>query len=187
MLSVKKEGPTVCIRLHRMFLSAGDNVLHDVAAFIKHRNRSTPLLREFIRQNTHRIKEAPRKKQSLRQKGRYHDLGVIYDTLHSSYFGSSLSSSITWGHGRSRNRVKKRTLGSYSRQTNTIRINPVLDRKTVPAYFVEFVVFHEMLHADMAVHERNGRRQIHSKPFRRREKLFRYYDMAMAWEKKKWF
>jgi predicted metal-dependent hydrolase len=76
----------------------------------------------------------------------------------------------------------KRTLGSYSQRTNTIRINPVLDRKTVPAYFIEFIVYHEMLHADMGVGRINGRRSVHSSGFRIREKLFKKYEQALAWE-----
>ncbi len=77
----------------------------------------------------------------------------------------------------------KRTLGSYCLRTNTIRINPVLDRKTVPDYFIGFIVYHEMLHADMGVCRINGRRSVHSSEFRKRERMFKEYEKALAWEK----
>ncbi len=187
ILSVKDRGGTVFIRLHRMFLCAGEEVLHEIAAFLRRRKGPTPLLRGFLSQNTHRIREARPRKRTLRPRGNHHDLGAIYDSLNAEYFGSSLSCTLTWGTKGPGHAVRKRTLGSYSRHTNTIRINPVLDRKAVPRYFVEFVVFHEMLHSDTAIHEKNGRRQVHSKQFRQREKLFRHYDRALAWEKGKGF
>ena len=37
-------------------------------------------------------------------------------------------------------------LGVYDHQTREIRIHPALDRPEVPRFFVEFIVFHEMLH-----------------------------------------
>jgi len=54
----------------------------------------------------------------------------------------------------------------------------------VPRYFIEFVVYHEMLHADMGTEEHEGRRSIHSREFRKRERLFEDYERAMAWERK---
>ncbi len=62
------------------------------------------------------------------------------------------------------------------------RINPILDNERVPYYFIEFVVYHEMLHAHIRVQKKNGRRSVHSKEFRDREKMFRDYEDAMAWE-----
>jgi hypothetical protein len=63
-------------------------------------------------------------------------------------------------------------------------MNPLLDRRTVPRFFVEFIVYHEMLHADIGVETRNGRRRVHTWEFRRRERLFREYARAISWEKK---
>ena len=66
-----------------------------------------------------------------------------------------------------------------------IRINPVLDRKTVPRYFVAFIVYHEMLHASLGALLKGTRRNVHSREFRKREKLFKDYENAMAWERGK--
>ena len=76
-------------------------------------------------------------------------------------------------------------MGSYNAETSTIRINPLLDKKTVPAYFLEFVVYHEMLHAYLGIKTRNGRRSIHSREFRLHEKKFRHYAKAMEWERQR--
>ena len=187
MLSMREKRGIVFLRLHRMFLDAGDDVLLEIAAFIRRRKSATPLFRKFLKQNTHRIKRVLPRKSALRPQGTYHDLSEIYASLNSEYFDSRLSCAITWGTRNPGYAVRKRTLGSYSRYTNTIRINPVLDGRTVPGYFLQFVVFHEMLHADTAIPEKNGRRQVHSGLFKQREKLFRHHERARAWEKRKGF
>ena len=91
---------------------------------------------------------------------------------------------ITWGKKNPKWSVRKRMLGSFCRNTNTIRINPVLDKKTIPQYIINFVIYHEMLHSVIPVEKKNGRRLIHTAEFRRREQLFKDYKKAAAWEKR---
>jgi predicted metal-dependent hydrolase len=185
MVSVVKKGDSIAVRLHRMFLSAGTDVMEELARFIKIRKGETPLLRNFVRDNSAAIRERIPRRMTVTTKGKHHDLRQIYDSINGEYFDGRVTTPVTWGSGSPKYAVRKRTLGSYSRHTNTLRINHVLDRKTVPRYFVEFVLYHEMLHADMGIRERSGRRMMHSKEFRRRERLFRHYERAMAWEKKR--
>jgi predicted metal-dependent hydrolase len=80
--------------------------------------------------------------------------------------------------------VKKRILGSFSSHTNTIWINPMLDRKNIPGFYVRYIVFHEMLHSIIKEEAKNGRRSPHSRAFRQRERQFGEYERAMEWEKK---
>ena len=185
MLSVGRKGNTISVRLHRIFLDAPRDVVEEIAVFIKKKKGRTPLLRRFIKENTNRLRNAPPKKVKIITKGKYHNLSEIYASLNREYFQENLSCIITWGTGKAGCAVRKRTLGSYSRHADTIRINSVLDRKHVPRYFIEFVVYHEMVHADMAPAERNGRNIVHSREFRGREKQFREYERAMHWEKKR--
>jgi predicted metal-dependent hydrolase len=185
MLSVRKKGNTISVRLHRIFLDARYDVIEEIGGFIKKRKGSTPLLRRFVKENISRLKNAPPKRVKINTQGKYHHLGEIYDSLNREYFREKLSCPITWGTGRARYAVRKRTLGSYSRHANIIRINTILDRKYVPRYFIEFVVFHEMLHADMDPAKKNGRNIVHSREFKCREKHFRDYERAIRWERKK--
>jgi len=185
MLSVRKKGNTLSVRLHRIFLDARHDVIEEIAEFIKKRKGSTPLLRRFIKENTNRLKNAPQKRVKINTQGNYHNLAEIYDSLNREYFQEELSCPITWGTGKARYAVRKRTLGSYSRHANIIRINSSLDRKHVPRYFIEFVVYHEMLHADMDPAKKNGRNIVHSREFRGREKQFRDYERALKWEREK--
>ena len=65
-----------------------------------------------------------------------------------------------------------------------IRIHPVLDRRDVPLYFLESVVYHEMLHHHMGgVPDSAGRTVYHSRSFREAEARYPRHREALAWEK----
>jgi hypothetical protein len=184
MLSFCRNGKGICVRLQRIFLAAGMDVISEIAQFIKRGGGDTPLVRKFLRERAFPVVERNRKSRGIKIQGACHNLQDVYDRINREYFGGRVSCLITWGAKSQRRSVKKRTLGSYSRLTNTIRINPVLDRKAGPLYVLEFILYHEMLHADMGVTRRNGRRSVHSREFRTRERLFSQYDKATTWEKR---
>jgi hypothetical protein len=185
MLSIRKKAEGMEVRLHRMFLHAGPDICLEVAQLIKKGRCNRQLVRSFISQNRYLLRQRSRVTAPAFFAGQHFCLKTIYESLNSEYFGGTVSASITWGRSSSRNRVKLRTLGSYNVEANTIRINPLLDKKTVPAYFLEFIVYHEMLHAFLGIKNRNGRRSIHSKEFRLEEKKFRHYEKVLEWEKKR--
>lgn len=184
MLSLRKKETTFLVRLHRIFLSAGKEVLDEITEFIKDKKIKTPHIRNFINQNTHLLKIKPQKKITLRHQGRYYNLLCIYNSLNEEYFGGENSASITWGNVSYRHKARKRTLGSCNIHSNMIRINPVLDTKRVPQYFLELVVYHEMLHSAIGIAVKGTRRTVHSKEFRACEKKFKHYEKALAWERK---
>ena len=185
MLSVRKKAERITVRLHKMFLHAGTEVCLEVADFIKKGRSDRQSIRSFISQNRHLLKQKSPVDLTPRVPGEHYCLQAIYDSLNSEYFDGTISASITWGRSSSQKRVRMRTMGSYNAGTGTIRINPHLDKKTVPAYFLEFVVYHEMLHAYLGIKTRNGRRSIHSREFRLQEKKFRHYAKAMEWERQR--
>jgi predicted metal-dependent hydrolase len=186
MLSIRKKDDSVTVRMHRMFLTAGEEVIREIAGFIKKRKGQTPLIRQFIRAHRALLKKSERKGRpsSLCEQGRMYHLREIFDSLNNEYFEGGISAAIGWGKRNSRRAVRKRTLGSYCSTANTIRINPVLDRRTIPHYFIRFVVYHEMLHSAVKEERKNGRRAMHTPEFRRREKLYKDYDKAIAWERR---
>ena len=65
-----------------------------------------------------------------------------------------------------------------------IRIHPTLDRQEVPEFYVAAVVFHEMLHQMVPAVEVNGRRVVHGREFRRRERAYPDHARAKAWEER---
>ncbi len=185
VLSFKGDRKSVALRLHRMFLSADYAVLDELAEFLKNKRKKTPLIRQFIRDNTHSIKRKPPNKISIQSQGKHYDLLTMYDSVNEEYFAGKVSADITWGSMKPRRAAARRTLGSYSSLSNTIRINPLLDSKRVPGYFLELIVYHEMLHAAIGIDNGAKRRSLHSKEFKRREKMFKHYDRAIEWERKR--
>ena len=185
MLSARMSDGILRVRMHRMFLNADSGVIGEIVSFLQNKRSGMPLFRGFIRDNREqRANKAP-KRVMIRTAGTCHDLVDLYREINEKYFGHAINAAITWGTHRPRLSVRKRTLGSYSERSDMIRINPVLDRRTVPRYYVAFVVYHEMLHAEMGTPLRGKRRSIHSREFRKREKAFTEYDLAVAWEKSK--
>ena len=185
MLSCRISDGVLLVRLHRMFLSADSQVIGEIVSYLHKRKGAMPHFRSFLRANREDLRGKRVKKVNLRTGGRHHDLAELYDEINRAYFGNKVTAAITWGSRSPRSAVRKRTVGSYSERSNTIRINPVLDRKDVPACYVAFIVYHEMLHADMGMTMRGKRRSVHPREFRRREKLFQEYEKAMSWEGRK--
>lgn len=184
VLSVRARDKAVFIRLHRVFLEAPAGVISEIADFIARRRASTPLVNGYLRRNSSFFKRrVPEGK--LNPRGVHYDLKEIFESVNKEYFDGAVAASITWGRGGRRRCARRRTLGSYSFLTGTIRINPALDSPAVPAYFIAFIVYHEMLHASMGVADGPGRRTVHSKEFRRRERLFKDFELADSWERGK--
>lgn len=185
MLSIRhKKRNTILVRLHWMFLHADNDVIREIAAFIKNKNSKTPSITRFIQENRKRIRKRSPKPLKINAQGKYHNLNEIFDSLNKGYFDDRVKAVITWGKRLSRWYSGKRTLGSYDESKNIIRINPVLDKRSVPKYFVEFIVYHEMIHADIDSNKDKGRNVIHTKEFKRREKLYQYYEKSILWENK---
>jgi hypothetical protein len=185
MISARARDGVLRVRLHRIFLQSDAGLLDEIAAFIRGKKSKTPLIRAFIKRHRGALKSGKTRRTRLDPKGRHHDLSRLAGEVNVGYFEGRITAGITWGTRRNRRAVRLRTLGSYCSHTDTIRINPVLDKRSVPSYFIEFILYHEMLHADMGCEENGGRRSIHSAEFRRRERLFREYGRALLWEKEK--
>lgn len=186
MLSIKTKGNSISVRIHWMFLNADDDVIREIADLIKARKGRTQLIRKFISGNRTflRNKERYSRPLSNHTQGRFYNLREIFDALNSEYFRGRIIASISWGKRNSRRALRNRTLGSYCGHTNTIRINPVLDRRNVPRYFIKYVIYHEMLHGVVKEEKKNGRRSVHTAEFRKRERLFKDYEKAISWERR---
>lgn len=114
---------------------------------------------------------APRQ---LLTRGRVHDLAVIRDRVNQDFFQGRLACRIGWGaRGRRQRRARTRSIryGSYVKSQDLVRINPLLDDPRVPAGFVTYIVFHEMLHA-VVPSESGVRRRHHHAVYRRLEERF---------------
>jgi hypothetical protein len=167
-----------------MFLQAETEVLDAIAGFISGEKESRLLIRDYITRHCPSPVRRRAVSPVMRPRGAFHCLADIFSRLNRKYFDGRIGAGITWGRNHCRKRPRRMTLGSYCSATNIIRISPLLDRRSVPSYFVEFIVYHEMLHADLPAAPEKGRRRLHPKEFRFRERQFAAYEKAIAWERR---
>ena len=127
-----------------------------------------------IRRKTEATRRKRGRKHLREARGRHFDLAEILEELKRRFFQNGLPPlRVGWTLRRSRT-----ILGHYDSAHRTISISRWLDSPRVPRYLVEYLVYHEMLHAIYPV-ERNGhRRVVHSRRFRAAEKKFPKYDQA---------
>lgn len=70
--------------------------------------------------------------------------------------------------------------GHYDFTTDEIQISPMLDTPDVPAFVVDFVMYHELLHKRFGLRWSNGRGAAHTPVFRREERRFERFNEAEA-------
>ncbi|MGC4087460.1 MAG: hypothetical protein QM756_06135 [Polyangiaceae bacterium] len=177
------------VRVHMMFLGAPDRVRDALVAYVVHSDQgASQIVGDYIDQNLHRIRASRPVPGPLKTQGEVHDLVAILGDLNAEYFGGALSDVlVTWTRrtkrapGRARKSIK---LGTYSAVERLVRIHPVLDKPWVPRYFVAFIVYHELLHHVVPAQRVGRRTLLHSPEFCSREREFRHYERAMAWERK---
>jgi hypothetical protein len=177
---------TLHARVHHMFLDAPGHVVDALVRYVTRGERdASAILGDYIDANGFRL--ARRKRNaSLVTRGRHHDLLAIYGKVNDRYFEGEMNALITWGKKPNTKAARRRTikLGSYSAVDRLIRVHPALDQKWVPRYFVAYVVYHEMLHHVIPGSRGLGRVNLHPPEFKEREREFRHFERALAWEKK---
>ncbi len=191
IVSARDASGVLDVRIQRCFASAPDETLADVAIFLtagkRSRARSLALagIREYFAAHGPRPSARRRRRLVLRPVGQTLDLRELRDEINLEYFSGEIDVHITWGRASSRRRRRRKSfsvrLGTYDDQDKVVRIHRCLDRPDVPRYVVESVVYHEMLHAAMPPVVQNGRRRIHTPEFRRRERMFPFFQRAERW------
>jgi hypothetical protein len=186
MISFRKRGRAISIRAHAMFQEAPDAVLEAMAAFVSLKEMpksQAKLLDDWIERHRDDLTEARAQSMRLQPTGEVHDLIALYQRLNEQYFDGRIEAQITWSRSARKLRRSTIRMGTYSHDLRLIRIHPALDQEFVPDFFVEFVVFHEMLHQ---VHHRTDsgceRRAVHTPEFRSDERRYRRYREARSWE-----
>jgi hypothetical protein len=185
MVSFRRAPSSLRLRVHHMFLDAPEKVVCAIADYAG-RGQATAgrLLDEYIKVRQPLIrKERNAAGAELVTRGRCFDLQQIFDQLNARYFQGGIRAHIGWGRMPGKRRRRSIRLGVYDHQTREIRVHPALDRPEVPRFFVEFIVFHEMLHQLFPSTEASARKVHHSQAFRDREKAFPQYEASIRWER----
>lgn len=109
-------------------------------------------------------------------RGATYDLEEVFQRVNNRYFRGRMAKPIlTW------NRIITRAkYGHYIPATDTVMISIALDTKEVPAYVIDHVMHHELLHKNLGTKVVNSRRLAHTPEFRAEERKFKHYQQAKA-------
>ncbi len=121
---------------------------------------------------------------NLEHEGRCFDLRAIFDGLNALHFRGRLRGyKVVWGRRRKKLPKEYFVFGTIQEEDRVIRINPRLDQKFVPLWFLKYVLYHEMLHSVVPDEvDSSGRRRVHTEEFDRRERAYPGYRRARRWE-----
>ena len=177
------------VRLSDIFRDAPDNVQRALAYILvaKLLHRRTPQMHERVYRayatspHVLRAADLARRQRGRKQvstaRGDYHNLDRLFARINHRYFDDALSKpTLTWSKRRTR-----RILGHHDPVYDTIVISKTLDAADVPEWFVEYILFHEMLHIKHPARLVNGRRMYHTRAFRAEEERYPLYQEAQAW------
>jgi len=183
MISFRRQPPLLKIRAHHMFLEATPEIVASIADYAgRGKAAAGAALDDFIARQQEKIRSHPLRPSLLEHRGQCFDLKEIFDRVNAEHFDGSIVARIGWGRNTGRRRRRSIRLGVYDHKSKEIRIHPALDRPDVPRFFVEFIVFHEMLHQVFPSTRDTGRHVHHSRAFRAKERAFPKYQAAMDWE-----
>ena len=190
---------TIRLRSGRLYVRLSDickdssSTIHRALAFIlvaKLLSKRVPVAHERVyreftsRPEVQRASDLARRGRGRKMlsspQGRVYDLDRMFSRLNRRFFQGELEKpTITWSQRRTR-----RILGHHDRVYETITISKSLDSLDVPEWFVEYILYHEMLHIKHPARLVNGRRYYHTGAFRADERRFPYYDDAQRWLEK---
>ncbi len=178
------------VRLQRIFLDSPPEVLEELGDLLAGRETRRGAVRAFVdrrfREEPPAAERAParRRPSPARQAPAHHDIAGMAARLNETYLGNRSRAGVVWGR---RNKTRSRRsirFGCFDPARNLIIMNRKLDRPDIPAYFVEFILFHEMLHEVLGIDSRpDGRRDIHGKLFKLMESTYPDYDKAQRFER----
>jgi predicted metal-dependent hydrolase len=133
-----------------------------------------------IVRKAHLVRQMRGRKMLRSPRGHFYDLDAIFEQLNTRFFyGLMARPRMSWSQTKTR-----RILGHYDPAHNAIIISRVFDHPVVPAYVLEYIVYHEMLHLKHPVKLRGSRRCVHSADFQAEERLFPHMAQANAFLKR---
>lgn len=158
-----------CLRAHRWT---------DLRRLIANYQERTPQCKE-ISLHFQNIKTNPVHKDQPH--GKYYDLEEVFNNCNRRLFGGKMPRPrvLHWSA-----KVNHSTMGSYNINEDILMVNKGLDRGDVPAYVLDFVMYHELLHKALGIRNSGTRRMAHTREFREFEKRHPDYERAEAFIQK---
>jgi predicted metal-dependent hydrolase len=186
--TIRLRNGKLLVRLSDLLEGAPDTVLRAIAHILLAKMYRQPIDRgqaaryrkyvashEIVRK-IHLVRQMRGRKRLRSARGRFYDLDAIFEELNTRFFHGLLARPrMSWSQTKTR-----RILGHFDPAHNTIIISRLFDHPAVPAFVLEYIVYHEMLHLKHPVRLRGSRRCVHSAEFHAEEKLFPHMAEANA-------
>jgi hypothetical protein len=116
----------------------------------------------------------------LPPKGRHVDLEPILRRVNATRFATPVAARIGWSEEPARSLMGRYERGSPA---GLVVINRLLDSPNAPRWYLEFLVYHELLHAVIPPRPGSTRLLIHPPEFRRMERLHEHHSRARQFER----
>ena len=186
--TIRSRDSKILVRLSDLLQDAPEEVLRSVVSMLvckllglKVSARDRSCYRDFVnrpafRDLARRTRAARGGKRLTSPAGRVFDLRRLFAELNDTYFCNQCSvQHLSWS-----SKPTRKTLGHYDESHDTIVLSRSLDDKRVPAFVVEYVLYHEMLHAFLGDEATKSGRSIHHKRFRAAEQSYPRYREAKS-------
>jgi predicted metal-dependent hydrolase len=142
------------------------------------------IIDSYIRLHSRGIQaEKKRKAMVLSSRGKVYDLKKILKELGEKYGLPTRGFKITWTNSRLRRGQQSVRLGSFIRDDRLIRVHPALDDPKIPKYFVEYIIYHELVHSQVKPEYHRHRINFHPADYYELEKKFEHYEKAREFER----
>ncbi len=190
--TIRLRGERVLVRLSDLLEGAPEAVLRAIAHILLAKLYRKPIdaarntryrrhvSSKALSEKAHLVRQMRGRKVIETAHGAVYDLDAIFEELNLRFFHGLLARpQMTWSRDHARN-----SLGHWDPAHNAIVVSRVFDSARVPRFAVEYIVYHECLHLLYPVKVKNGRRCVHPKVLRDREKTgFPDYQRALAFLK----
>lgn len=190
MVSAKNRADgSVDVRLQRIFLEADDAVIDEIARLLCGKRSDKAALRRFIDTSFRDSSDSVRPVRSPSvdadaQNYANHDIQAYADRLNALYLKGRSTAQVRWGRRSTRRSTRSIRFACYDPERNVIIMNRKMDSDQIPDYFVEYVLFHEMLHEVLGIGNRpDGKRDIHGRLFKLMESTYPDFEKARRFEK----
>lgn len=188
MVSRSETGETTHLRLHHLFSRAPAPLLRDLVRFCFLRvsrntsRRVRAALMDFVEEYREETLHPVPPDQRLPPRGQTYDLVVIASRVRARYLPELRTMpDVGWTRQAHRSLMGK-WIPTPATHPNLVLINRLLDTAEAPLYYVEFVVFHELLHEFIPTGRSCGRWNHHPPEFKNLERRFPLHAAAHQWE-----
>lgn len=183
LASYRRHPDGLRVRVHHLFLDAPAPVVQALAAFVgRGDTEARARLEEHTREHRTRVRRTRRPGAPLKSRGQCFDLRAIYQRLNATHFEGQIQADIGWARRPGQKRRKTIRLAVYDARLREIRVHPALDQPHVPAFVVDAVIFHAMLH-QLFPEAPGSPHPSHPPEFLERERAFPLLEAAQRWQR----